>query len=518
MKKITILWVDDEIDILKSHILFLEEKGYSISTANNGEKAIEIVKKESIDLIFLDENMPGLSGLETLSQIKAIKSDIPVIMITKSEEEEIMEQAIGSQIADYLIKPVNPKQILLSIKKNIDNKRLISEKTSSDYQSEFGKIGIQISESMTFDDWKDIYKKLVYWELELDKSERREMEEVFRFQKSEANNAFAKYVKNNYYSWFDEKLDKKPLLSPNIFKNKVLPLIDNGEKVFYIFIDNLRFDQWRVIFSLLKGYYKLDQEELYYSILPTTTQYSRNAMFAGLMPFEIDKLNPDLWLNDEDEGGKNMNEEELLQKQFARYGKNIKFHYEKVFNKVHEKRLLKNISDLLTYQLNVIVFNFVDILSHARTDVDMIKELADDEAAYRSLTLSWFKHSSLYELLRQLSEENVKVIITTDHGSIKVTNPIKVIGDRETSSNLRFKAGKNLSYNVKDVFEIKDLQKAHLPVRNISYTYIFAINNDYFVYPNNYNHFVNYYKNTFQHGGISMEEMLIPLIVLSPNK
>ncbi len=517
MKNVNILWVDDEIDVLKPHILFLTEKGYNVITATNGSQALDEIFKHSLDLVFLDENMPGLSGLETLSKIKLLKPDLPVVMITKNEEEDIMDAAIGSQIRDYLIKPVNPNQILLAIKKNIDNQRLVTEKTTSDYQSEFGRIGLQINDSLTFKDWVEVYKKLVYWELELEKTGRSEMFEILNMQKREANAIFAKYVRNSYYKWFDDDTKDKPLLSHNIMRQRIFPMLDKGEKVCMIFIDNLRFDQWRMIYASLKNYFTIEQEELYCSILPTTTQYARNAIFGGLMPQEIDKIIPNLWLNDEEEGGKNLHELDLFTKLVSRYGKNYKYSYDKINNKKGEKNVLKNYESLKNNQLNMLVYNFVDILSHARTTVDMIKELTDDESAYRSLTLSWFNHSGLLDLLKKLSEEKVKVVITTDHGSIKVDNPIKVIGDRETSSNLRFKSGKNINYNPKEVVEIKDLKKAHLPERNISFTYIFATGADYFVYPNNYNHFVNYYRNTFQHGGVSMEEMLIPFVVLKPN-
>ncbi len=516
MKKISILWVDDEIDILKPHIIFLEEKGYEVYTANNGENAIEEVKKQSFDLIFLDEIMPGLSGLETLSRIKTIKPEIPVVMITKNEEEDIMDEAIGSQIADYLIKPVNPRQILLSIKKNIDVQRLVSEKTVSDYQGEFSRIGIEIGEASNIMDWFEIYKKLVCWELELEKSEGGEMEEILMMQKTEANNQFARYVKTNYYNWFDNDFGDKPYTSSNIIKNKLLPLLRNDEKVFLLVIDNLRLDQWRLIYSMIRQYFTQEEETLFCSILPTTTQYSRNAMFAGLMPHEIDNIIPGLWLNDEEEGGKNLHEEELLKKQLSRYGIDNKFYYTKIFNKSGEKKVLKAFPDLMANQLNVLVYNFVDMLSHARTNVDMIKELANDESAYRSLTTSWFRHSHLFELFKKLSEQNVKVVVTTDHGSIRVNNPVKVMSERESTSNLRFKSGKNLNYNPKEVMEIKDLKKAHLPGRNIRYNYIFATQNDYFVYPNNYNYYVKYFKDTFQHGGVSMEEQIIPFSVLSP--
>ncbi|MBN2763521.1 MAG: bifunctional response regulator/alkaline phosphatase family protein, partial [Bacteroidales bacterium] len=514
MKKIKILWVDDEMDLLKPHIMFLQEKGYEMETATNGHDAIEMVKQQYVDLVFLDENMPGLSGIETLGRIKALKANLPVIMITKSEEENIMEAALGAKIADYLIKPVNPNQILLSIKKNLETKKLITRETTSAYQSEFSSIGMKINNASSYAEWEDIYKQLVFWELELERSEDQGMTEVFGMQKAEADLGFSRFIRNNYSSWFKEKNTEKPLLSPGVFKEKVFPLVEQNQKVFVILIDNLRLDQWRVITPVINEYFIAREDTLFCSILPTATQYARNAMFAGLMPGEIQSLNPHLWLNDDEEGAKNMNEEELLQKHLKRLGKKYRLHYDKIIHSRSGKKLVDNFSNLLNYDLVVVVYNFIDMLSHANTEMNMIRELAVNDSAYRSLVLSWFQHSQLLDFIRLLAEKDVTVIITTDHGSIRVNNPVKVIGDRKTSSNLRYKTGKNLNYNQKEVFEIGDPFTVHLPKSDVSSRYIFSMAHDYMVYPNNYNYYVNYYKNTYQHGGISMEEMLIPFAVM----
>lgn len=518
MRTINILWVDDEIDLLKPHIIFLTEKGYHVETANNGDDAIEMCKKTNYDLLFLDENMPGLNGLQTLAEIKKFAPSLPVVMITKNEEEDIMDQAIGSQISDYLIKPINPNQILLSIKKNMDQKRLVTEKTNADYLAEFGKLGMRINESLTFENWIEVYKNLIYWELELEQSGNSTMDQVLKMQKSEANSAFSKFIKKNYFTWFDDKNPHKPLMSPNVLKTRVFPLLKENKKVFLIVIDNLRYDQWKIIQPVLQENYQVDKEEMFIAILPTATQYARNAMFAGLMPSEIQKMFPNIWLNDEEEGGKNLHEEELLKKQLIRNGLSDKFFYDKISNLKAGKKLCENLPNIINHQFSVVIYNFVDMLSHARTELEMIRELANDDSAYRSLTLSWLQHSPLLELIRSLAEHDIKVVITTDHGTIRVNNPIKVIGDKNTTTNLRYKQGKNLNYNPKEVFEVTQPARAHLPLTNVSSTYIFATNDDFFAYPNNFNYYVNYYKDTFQHGGISLEEMLVPLITLSPKK
>ena len=510
----SILWADDEIDLLKPHILFLKQKGYDVATVNNGNDALDAVERERYDLIILDENMPGLSGLETLSRIKQLQPDVPVIMITKSEEENIMNQAIGNKIADYLIKPVNPNQILMSLKKNLHSGALVSQKATSDYQQEFRRITEQINESYDIDDWYGLYRKLVFWEMELAQTETN-MDELLLMQKNDANSAFCKFVRKNYERWVTT--DDHPMMSNEIFKKKVFPLLDEGKKVFFILIDNFRLDQWRIIKPLLSDYFNVD-EELYCSILPTATQYARNAIFSGLMPSQIEKMFPDLWVDEDSEEGKNVNESPLIQTQLDRYRKRYKFSYHKVYESSFGEKILQNFSSLEHNDLNVIVFNFIDMLSHARTDSKMIRELAGTDAAYRSLTESWFRHSPALEIFKKIAEKDYKVILTTDHGTISVDNAVKVVSDRNTNTNLRYKVGKNMTYNPKQVYEIKAPARFGLPSPNVSSAYIFATNHDFFAYPNNYNYYVSYYKDTFQHGGISMEEMMVPLVTLTPKK
>ncbi len=514
----SLLWIDDEIDLLKGHLLFLEKKGYAVDTVTNGYDALDRVAERTYDLILLDENMPGLSGLETLSRIKDITPTTPVVMVTKSEEENIMDQAIGSQIADYLIKPVNPTQILLTLKKNIHRREIVTEQTQTAYQQNFGQLSLLISDATRMEDWMEVYRRLVAWELQLSETDSA-MKEMLAMQKSEANRDFARFVSKNYIRWIaePESPGRPEVMSPDIFKRRVFPLLDQGEKVFLLVIDNFRYDQWRVIMQEIADQFQID-EHLYCSILPTATQYARNAIFSGLMPNVIAEMFPDLWVDEDSEEGKNLNEAPLIQTQFRRYRRQNTFTYNKINDSAAAERLVQQLPVQEKYDLNVCVLNFIDMLSHARTESRMVRELASNEAAYRSITLSWFRHSAVADLFRALAQSNYRIILTTDHGSIRCQSPVRVKGDKNTNTNLRYKLGKNLDYNPREVFDITDPRRAQLPSPNLSTRYIFATGDSFFAYPNNYNYYVSYYRDTFQHGGISMEEMLIPLIELTPKR
>ncbi len=508
-----ILWVDDEIESLQSQKIFLEHKGYEVQTLTNGFEAIDFVKENPVDVVLLDESMPGITGLETLAKIKEVSKHIPVVMITKNETENLMDEAIGSQITDYLIKPVNPNQVLLALKKIIDNRRLVAEKTTSSYQQQFRNLFMALNSNPDHDEWMDIYKKLVYWELEMEKSDSPEMQEVLLSQKQEANTEFFKFISKNYADWLHPKTANAPIMSNSLFRFKVLPHVDKDAPTFFILIDNLRFDQWKAIQPFFAENFRILEEETFYSILPTATQYSRNAIFSGLLPIEIEKMFPEQWKNDDEEGGKNMYEEEFLRGQLKRLKRDdVKFSYTKVINHNDGQQLVNNIHNLLNNDLNVIIYNFVDMLSHARTEMEVLKELASDEASYRSLTKSWFEHSPLNQALKKIADKKVNVVLATDHGSVKVKTPCKVIGDKQTTANLRYKHGRNLNYEPKDVLAFRNPKDAGLPVPNVNSSYIFAKEDGFLCYPNNYNHYVNYYKNTFQHGGISMEEMIVPVV------
>ena len=517
--EVTILWADDEIDLLKPHILFLEDRGYRVIAVRSGRDAIEELEGgTSVDMVFLDEQMPGLSGIDTLRLMKQRWPQLPVVMITKSEEEHIMEDALGGKISDYLIKPVNPNQILLTVKKHTELKRLQSERSTMDYQRQFREIGMQLTDRMDADEWKEMYRRLVYWDLELASTDDANIHDIFLLQKQEADTQFCRFFERYYLEWLAGR-EEKPVMSQTVLHQWMMPLLggeSGGEmrSTFLIVIDNFRYDQWKMVQPLLERYFRVERDEMYYTIIPTTTQFARNAMFAGLMPAEIERKYPQYWVNEDQEGWKNQYENELLDENLRRHGFNIKHTYSKVLNAQYGRKLVERVPELLQVPLNVVIYNFIDMLSHARTDSDIVRELADDERAYRSLTLSWMEHSPLLELLQALSEKKVNVIITTDHGSVKIDRPVKVRGDRDISVNLRYKQGRLMEYKAGDVFEVKDPSKLFLPRLHLPSPYIFCRGGDFFAYPNNYNEYVKYYTNTFQHGGISMEECLVPFVLL----
>jgi DNA-binding response OmpR family regulator len=521
MDKKRLLWVDDEIELLRSHIIFLTEKGYEVDTAMNGEDAVSCVKEKSYDLIFLDEMMAGMGGLETLGQIKEINQNIPVVMITKSEEETLMDEAIGGKIQDYLTKPVNPSQVLLVCKKILEGKKITGQYAAKDYLMDFNQISQALMQNLDFSEWIDIYLKMVNWEVELDQHSEIGLRQTLNEQKREANKEFSKFVEKNYKNWINSTGDiDTPTLTTEITDKYVLNhLKDENTNIFYFVLDCLRLDQWLVMEKHLGELFIIDKD-YYYAILPTATPYARNSLFSGLFPSEIEKYYPDLWHGkDDDERSMNKYEKELLQLLLDR--KKIKLNKDLKYIKIIDPEVGRNFEhNILSYKnnhLTAIVVNFLDMIAHGRSDSDILKEIAPDEPAYRSLTNSWFTHSSLLGTFKAIAKmKNAKVVITTDHGSIRSLRGAKVLGDREASTNLRFKYGRNLKVDDKHAIYIKSAQEYKLPKRGVTINYIIAKEDYYFVYPTDYHKYLTYYKDTFQHGGISLEEMILPVITMEP--
>jgi DNA-binding response OmpR family regulator len=513
MQPIELLWVDDEIDLLQAHILFLTQKGYNVHKAHSGQDAIALVKEQPFDVILLDENMPGMSGLEVLDELKQLKPALPIIMITKSEEENIMEEAIGSKIADYLIKPVNPNQILLALKKNLDAKKLVTEKTISSYQQSFQELNGLLQQAQSLDDWCELYQKIIFWELELDSIDSPELQEIFHYQKTEANLTFSRYIEKNYASLLYENHNR--VFSHQAFKQLVVPQLESRPTLLLV-IDNLRYDQFKSILPTISPSYNLESETEYFSILPTATQYARNAFFSGLLPSEMEAQHPQWWKNDTDEGGKNLHENDFLSAQLKRLGIHESHSYDKINRPNEATKFLDSLKAEKATALKVVVYNFVDMISHSKTEMEVIKELASTDKAYRSLTKSWFQNSILIDIIKAAQQKGYQLIVTTDHGTINVEQPAKIIGDRETSTNLRYKTGRRLKTEDKHVFMVDNPKSIGLPSINMSSSFAFAKDNYYLIYPNRYHHFVNYFRNTYQHGGISLEEMCIPFAVFSP--
>lgn len=516
----TIVWADDEIDLLKPYVIFLSQKGYNVLTSNNGVDAVELVKSSQPDIVFLDEQMPGMSGIETLQEIRLFDATLPIVMITKSEEEDIMETAIGQKITDYLIKPVNPSQILLCLKKHIHERTIMEQQTNAAYREEMPDISYMIQTASTMEEWQALQRTLTYWEMRLQEANPA-MLEMLRMQRQEANLAFLKYIRGTYAHLLEQRapseshpLGGDQLLSPDVFKRKVFPLLDKGEKVCVVVIDNFRYDQWKAIQPLLSEFFTVEEESLYTSILPTATQYARNALFAGLMPLQIQQMYPQYWIEEGDEETKNNYEQQLLQAQLDRYRRKESFTYFKINESDFCEKVTAKLRSVKT-PLNVVVLNFIDMLSHSRTDSKMMRELMADEAAYRAITLSWFRHSPTYVLLQRMAELGYKVVLTTDHGTVQVHNAVSIVADKNTNTNLRYKVGKALVCKGKDTFLMENPKQFGLPCPNLSSTYFFASGGDFFSYPNNFNYYGQYYADTFQHGGVSLEEMIIPLVTLS---
>tara|TARA_Y200000002_G_scaffold55084_2_gene40451 strand:+ start:7452 stop:8993 length:1542 start_codon:yes stop_codon:yes gene_type:complete len=512
---IKILWIDDEIDFFHSHIIFLEQKGFEVIKAKSGAEGLIILDNSRIDVILIDQNMPGLAGTETIKLINEKFDQTPIVMISQNSDDNTIDQAIGNRVKDYIIKPINPNQVLLTLRKILSKKELINNTTLDNYQKKYQEINNLINECSSLEDWKNVYKTLVKWEIKLSNTDDVDIVEIIMSQKKYANNLFSSFIEKNY----QKELENESFVSSiNIFKKHVFPNINRKESTLLILIDNFRYDQWKMIEGLITENYTIDEEFLYTSILPTTTQYSRNSIFSGLSPLQIKKKYPSYWVDEFDNTNKNKFENQLLEDQLTKLGLKFKHKFIKISNSKDSKSFNKNLINQQKFNLTTVVYNFIDMISHAKKDVKLIKELASTDKAYRELTLTWFKNSDLYDTIKKSKDLGFRIIITSDHGTINVDKPSKVSGAKKISNNLRYKTSDQIIFNSKDVIEFKNPNSFELPSYNLNSSFIFARNNTFFVYPNNYNEYVSMYKDSYQHGGVSLEEMLVPFLILSPKR
>jgi CheY-like chemotaxis protein len=509
-----ILWVDDEIELLKSHVTFLQGKGYKVDTATNGADALSLVKGNKFDVLLLDESMPGRGGLETLVEIKEADPALPVVMITKNEEERLMDNAIGLKIDDYLLKPVSPLQIYSACKRILDAPRIQEERVSPDYIREFNELNSLMQEG-TWDAWLRVHKRLCAWDHEFDQFRRTGLESTHDDQRLKASHAFSDFVEKNYRNWVAS--DKRPPMSVDIFPRHIAPHLQAGEKVFFILIDCVRLDQWMVIEEFLTEQFDV-QWDFYCSILPTATPYSRNAIFSGLFPDEISRRYPDKWLErSTEESSKNKYESFFLSEQMRKFRLDeTKLRYSKIFTAAEASDVKKKVSGLMNSPFVALVFNFVDILTHGRNQSEILQQLLPNEGAFRSLMRSWFSHSVLRDILTDLARAKVKVVLTTDHGSILGRKAALVYGRRDTSTNLRYKFGDNLKVDERQAIITRHPEEYRLPSESRTKNYVFAREYFYFVYPTNFRDYEKAYEGSFQHGGVSLEEMVLPCLTLTP--
>ena len=508
-----ILWVDDEIHHLKPHILFLEDKGYTLSQVANGQDAIALSEQNDYDLILLDQSMPGMDGLETLSEIKKIRSSMPVIMITKTEDEWLMDEAITGQVEQFLIKPVNPSQIFMACKQTLEQIKLREQKATSDYLKEFQEIDRRLRDDLSADDWWKLYDRLVDWQIKFDKYKDTGLGSILEEQIQTCNREFSHFIESNYENWM--KTNNHPTLSPDIVSKYVQPILERNKKVCLLVVDCMRHDHFKAMMDLLEPFFNIDIDYKF-SLLPTATPYSRNAIFSGLYPDEMVKKYPQQARDMEKHASSlNQHEKQFLIDQLKKYGLgNKRVHYHKIWAVEEGKKFQNRIKDYIQQDVLALVVNFVDILAHKSSQMDVLKEMVPDESGYRTAVRSWLEHSWLLQVLKKLSENNFTVIMTSDHGSIRVQHDVMVSADREASSGVRYKFGRNLNTKEKNALVIKEPEKYRLPSFGPQPSYIVAKDDIYFVYPNQAHKYQAKFKNSFQHGGISMEEMMVPVAIM----
>ncbi|NOT33441.1 MAG: response regulator [Candidatus Eisenbacteria bacterium] len=512
-----ILWADDEIDLLRPHIKFLEQKGFAVTAVPNGEDALAALERQRYDVVLLDEMMPGLGGLGTLDAIKSRNHTLPVILITKSEEETLMDEAIGKRITDYLIKPVNPSQVFLACKRVFESDRLQDSQRARDYVGEMQRWQAIDTRRLDWAGWVDLTVESARWDVLFDGINEEGLKQAHADFRRPLNLEFSRFIEDQYPRWVKDAAER-PRMSHDVVRHAVVPHLKSGKRVVFVVIDCMRLDQWFTLEPLLEELFEI-QHDYYCGILPTATPYARNAIFGGLLPIDLQRHHPDLWQeNSKDERTKNRFERQLLEHQLERLKatpeKGLK--YLKIYEADEAQAVKRQIQTFSNLSLVAMVFNFLDILAHGRSESEILQELAPDEAAFRAVMRAWFTHSPLYDILRALSKQDVTVVITTDHGSVLCKRAALVYGNRDTSTNLRYKFGVNLNCDTKQAINARKPSDFALPDDGVNKNYVLCREDYYFVYPTRFHEFERQYRGSFQHGGVSIEEMVLPLMTLTP--
>ena len=514
-----ILWVDDEVDLLKPHLLFLQARGYHVDAISNGDDALELLRENSYDLVLLDDQMPGRSGLEVLEVMRRENPHQRVVMVTKSEEDHTMTEAIGRRVDDYLVKPTSPRQVLSVVTRILEGSSIQQQRVAQDFAARFGTLSRAAQDASTADDYAAVYAELVGWQVRLEAAGETGLLDTVHQLVIDLRRDFGAWVVGEYPRWMKDAADR-PRLSVDLVREFLVPRL-GAEPVWFVVLDCMRLDQWRAMAPLLAPYFEIE-ESFHYSILPTATPYARNAIFSGLYPDQIAEKRPEWWDASDDEGSLNAFEDQLLIEQLKRLtGRDVPVHYEKIFSDRQAEQVRARVNHALRTPGMVIalVFNFVDLMTHGRSESPILMEVARDEAALRDLTKAWFERSTAYAVLQEAARQGHKVILTTDHGSILCQHSTTVFARKDATSNLRYKFGQDLRAEIASTaFSTRDEKDLRLPPGRLGMSYVLALEDFFFVYPTKLREYQARYKNSFLHGGISPEEMIVPVASLTPRR
>ncbi|MFN2397687.1 MAG: response regulator [Gemmatimonadaceae bacterium] len=513
-----ILWVDDEADLLESHRLFLRDRGYEVDSATNAEDAVEMLRSRPYGLVLLDEQMPGKRGLEAYRDIRELDASMPIVMVTKSEEDSTLREAIGAAVKDYLVKPVNPRQVLSVVMRIFDGERIRQQAVARRFVERFRAMELERERTLDWRGWISRYSELTDWDLELAEAGERSLLESLRGLYPQLRREFADFMRKAYPAWLRSLEGDRPALSIDVVGEFLLPVLQREKAGLFIVIDCLRLDQWRILQPLITPMFDVETTH-YFSILPTATPYARNSLFSGLFPCEIAARFPDWW-EDRSEDTLNAHERELLEAHLTELRGHTPVRYEKISSSLDSDELERRVSSAIGADgVSAFVFNFVDLLTHGRSESAILYEVARDEIALRQITRQWFERSVLLNVLKEAARRGISAIVTSDHGSIHCQTPATVFAKRDATANLRYKFGEDLRAERPDhalLFTSSDDLK--LPRRGLGANTLLATGDTFFVYPTKLREYQARYRGSFLHGGVTPEEVILPVALLTPKR